>query len=121
MNKLSDEQKKVLLEKGTEAPFSGKHLKEKRDGFFHCAQCGNKLFKSSAKFESSSGWPAFDGVESNNAVILSDDNSHGMSRVSVECAQCDGHLGHYFEDGMTVKDRPQYCINSLCLDFKEEK
>jgi len=117
MNNLSDEQKKVILDRGTEKPFSGSHLTEKRDGVFVCAQCNSELFDSDSKFESGSGWPAFDGTKE-SAVKLNEDNSLGMKRISVECAKCDGHLGHFFENGMTVKDRPQYCINSVSLDFK---
>jgi len=118
MNELTDEQKRVLLDRGTETPFTGEHLSEKRDGMFVCAQCDAELFSSNNKYESGSGWPAFDDVVRDTSILLTEDLSHGMKRVSVECAKCDGHLGHYFSDGMSQSEKPQYCINSVSLDFK---
>lgn len=115
--KLSPEQYKVLREKGTEAPFSGKLLHEDRDGVFACAACGNPLFSSNAKFDSGTGWPSFDQALPGATKELKDE-SHGMVRTEVVCAQCGSHLGHVFDDGPTVTGQ-RYCLNSVCLDFGE--
>lgn len=116
--KLTPEQYKILRQQGTETPFSGKHLDEKRKGVFVCAGCGSELFKSDHKFESGSGWPSFYDVANSDAVSFKDDNSLGMRRVEVECANCGSHLGHVFDDGPKDKEGKHYCINSACLDFK---
>jgi peptide-methionine (R)-S-oxide reductase len=107
----------VLRQKGTEAPFTGKLLKEKRDGMYKCVACGNPLFASDTKFDSGTGWPSFDEALP-GAVKFVDDSSHGMARTEVVCAQCGGHLGHLFNDGPT-KSGKRYCLNSVCLDFAE--
>ena len=115
--KLTPEQYKVLREKGTEAPFSGALLNEKREGMYKCVACGNPLFASDAKFESGTGWPSFDQALP-GAVKFVEDSSHGMRRTEVVCAQCGGHLGHLFDDGPT-KSGQRYCMNSVCLAFGE--
>src|SRR5437868_6544035 len=97
--KLTPEQYRILRQKGTEAPFTGELLAEKRDGMFKCAACGADLFKSDHKFESGSGWPSFYDVAGSDAVVLEDDNSLGMHRVEVNCKNCGSHLGHVFDDG----------------------
>lgn len=117
MNKLSEEQKQVLLKKGTEKPFTGKLLHNKEKGNYTCAQCGNVLFDSKTKFDSGSGWPSFyDAVP--GSVKLEEDSSHGMERIEVTCSKCGGHLGHIFDDGPKPTGK-RYCINSLSLDFKK--
>jgi len=116
-NKLTPEQYKVLREKGTEAPFSGALLKERRDGMYKCVACGNPLFASDTKFDSMTGWPSFDEALP-GAVKFVVDTSHGMRRTEVLCAQCGGHLGHLFDDGPT-KTGKRYCLNSICLEFGE--
>ncbi len=116
-NKLTPEQYKVLREKGTEAPFSGKLLHEDRDGMFKCAACDNPLFASDAKFDSGTGWPSFDQALP-GAVKEIVDTSHGMRRTEVVCAQCGSHLGHLFDDGPTTTGQ-RYCLNSVCLEFGE--
>jgi len=116
-DKLTPDQYKVLREKGTEAPFSGKLLKENRDGMYKCVACGNPLFASDAKFDSGTGWPSFDDALS-GAVKFVDDATHGMNRTEVVCAQCGSHLGHLFDDGPT-KTGKRYCLNSVCLEFGE--
>jgi peptide-methionine (R)-S-oxide reductase len=119
MNKeLSDDQKRILFEKETEAPFSGKFLKEKRDGSFVCANCEAVLFESKTKFDSGSGWPSFTEPANNAHVNLTTDVSHGMIRTEVSCANCGGHLGHVFDDGPTENGGKRYCINSLSLSFE---
>jgi len=116
--KLTPEQYRVLREKGTEAPFSGKLLHVEADGIFRCAACGNALFSSDAKFDSGTGWPSFDQALP-GAVRLNEDSSHGMVRTEVVCAVCDSHLGHVFDDGPT-KTGKRYCMNSVCLDLEEK-
>ena len=96
--KLTPEQYKILREKGTEAPFSGKLLHEKGDGVYRCAACGNPLFSSDAKFDSGTGWPSFDQALP-GAIKQERDGTLGMERTEVLCAQCGSHLGHVFDDG----------------------
>lgn len=117
-NKLSPKQYRVLRQKGTETPFSGKLLHEKRIGMYTCVACGNQLFASDAKFDSGTGWPSFDQVLPRATKEISD-NSHGMNRVEVVCAKCGSHLGHVFPDGPT-KTGKRYCMNSVCLELKSE-
>lgn len=113
--KLTPEQKEILINKGTELPFTGKFLHNKESGEYKCVQCGNILFSSKDKFESGTGWPSFKNAKN---IELKKDESHGMARIEVICKKCGGHLGHFFEDGPYEK---RYCINSLCLDFKKVK
>lgn len=117
--KLTPEQYAVLREKGTEAPFTGKLLKEDRDGMYACAACGQALFSSDAKFDSGTGWPSFDQALP-GATKLVEDNSHGMHRSEVVCSRCGSHLGHVFDDGPTATGQ-RYCLNSVCLDLQPEK
>lgn len=119
-DKLTPEQYKVLREKGTEAPFSGKLLHEKGTGDFVCAACGVVVFKSDTKFDSGSGWPSFYDPASTDAVRLIEDRSHGMRRVEVTCANCGSHLGHVFNDAPDQPTGMRFCINSTCLDFKKK-
>lgn len=119
MNGLSAEQKRVLLEKGTEMPFSGKYVHTKDKGMYVCAQCGTQLFSSDTKFDSGTGWPSFDDALP-GAVKLQEDDSDGMHRTEVVCAHCGGHLGHVFDDGPAETTGKRYCINSVCLDLKAE-
>ena len=118
-NKLTPEQYRVLREKGTEAPGSGALLHEKRAGMYQCAACGNQLFSSDTKFDSGSGWPSFDEALPGSIKTRTDD-SHGMRRTEVVCAQCGSHLGHLFDDGPTESGK-RYCINSVCLDLEVKK
>jgi peptide-methionine (R)-S-oxide reductase len=117
---LTDEQKEILFNKATEAPFSGALLKEKRSGRYVCVNCGEELFASDAKFDSGSGWPSFSEPANLNHVTLTTDTSHGMIRTEVTCTHCGGHLGHIFDDGPADKGGQRYCINSLCLNFKAD-
>ncbi len=117
--KLTPEQFRALREKGTEEPFTGQLLNEKRDGMFKCAACGQQLFGSGAKFDSGTGWPSFDQAIS-GAIEYVRDASHGMERTEVVCSRCKSHLGHVFDDGPTESGK-RYCINSVCLGFEEKK
>jgi peptide-methionine (R)-S-oxide reductase len=115
---LTPEQYEVLRGHGTEAPFKGKYVHEDKKGTYVCIACGNPLFSSETKFYSKSGWPSFDDALP-GAVEFKEDTSHGMSRVEVLCAQCGSHLGHVFPDGPSETGQ-RYCMNSVCLDLKEE-
>ena len=117
-NKLTADEYHVLREKGTEAPFSGGLLNEKRNGVYMCKVCGATLFPSTAKFDSGSGWPSFDQAIP-GAVELHTDTSHSMTRTEVVCANCHSHLGHVFDDGPTSTGK-RYCMNSVCLNFEEK-
>lgn len=116
--KLNEEQYRILREKGTEMPFSGKYLNEKSSGTYRCAACGNELFASDAKFDSGTGWPSFDQALP-GAVRLEQDDAHGMSRTEVMCARCGSHLGHVFDDGPAQTTGKRYCLNSVCLDLEK--
>lgn len=118
--KLTAQQYRVLREKGTEAPFTGKLLHEKGRGMFVCGACGTPLFSSDAKFESGTGWPSFSDVANKGNVRLERDESLGMARTEVKCAKCGGHLGHVFDDGPGPTCK-RYCINSAALGFKPKK
>jgi peptide-methionine (R)-S-oxide reductase len=124
-DKLTPEQYRVLREKGTEVPGSGKYVDFDEDGMYHCAACGQALFKSNSKFESTMpglvGWPAFSEVAKNDAVRLIPDNSLGMARTEIVCSNCGSHLGHLFDDDPSSPNGKHYCINSVCLTFEEVK
>lgn len=115
--RLTPEQYKILRERGTEAPFSGKFLKNKETGMYTCAACRAKLFKSDHKFDSGTGWPSFYDLFSSDAVKLTEDSRDGMRRVEVSCANCGSHLGHVFHDAPSTPTGMRFCINSTSLDF----
>ena len=115
---LSNKQKDIKFNEKTEKPFSSKLLNEKRKGFYHCANCGSKLFTSSAKFDSGTGWPSFSEALP-GAFKTKIDYSFGIKRIEYHCAQCGAHHGHVFDDGPT-ESRKRFCNNGLCLIFKPE-
>lgn len=119
---LSVKQKDVLFNKATEAPFTGQFLHNKDSGMYTCANCGVELFSSDTKFDSTTpglaGWPSFSDVAKSGTVRLIPDKSHTMSRTEVVCANCGGHLGHFFADDPESSSGNHYCINGCTLDFK---
>lgn len=116
---LSPELYKVAREAGTEMPFSGKYNNFDKKGDYYCASCGNHLFKSTAKFASTCGWPSFFEADK-NGVKYRKDISHGMDRIEVLCKRCDSHLGHVFNDGPPPSG-VRFCMNSISLEFEPDK
>jgi len=116
---LTPQQYRVLREKGTEPPFTGKYWNEHADGVYRCAACGNPLFDASTKFESGTGWPSFHEPIEGGRVDTEDDRSLFMRRTEVHCARCGGHLGHVFDDGPQPTGL-RYCINSVSLELDNE-
>lgn len=113
---LTPEQYEVLREKGTERAFTGEYWNHFEKGKYVCAACGNVLFDSQAKFASDCGWPSFDkAIE--GTVIYKEDFSYGMNRTEVMCANCNGHLGHVFDDGPTETTGQRFCTNSVSIEF----
>ena len=113
---LTDEERYVILNHGTERPFCGTLLHNKQAGIYACRLCGLPLFRADAKFESGTGWPSFYQPFDPAHIAELVDRSHGMTRTEIRCKRCDGHLGHVFPDGPPPTQQ-RYCLNSASLEF----
>ena len=116
---LNEEERRVLLNQGTEAPFCGTLTDNKLNGAYACRLCELPLFNSNAKFDSGTGWPSFFEPFDPDHIRNLDDDRHGMARTEIRCARCDSHLGHVFPDGPAPSGK-RYCLNSLSLTFEEQ-
>lgn len=117
---LSPEERKVLLDHGTERPFCGTLLDNKQEGTYHCRLCELPLFRSDAKFESGTGWPSFFQPYDPDHIRYIEDRSLGMTRTEIRCPRCDSHLGHVFPDGPPPTGQ-RYCLNSVAMTFHPDE
>ena len=116
---LTSKERKIIVDKGTERPYTGKYNNHYRKGTYVCKACSNPLFKSSTKFNSKCGWPSFD-KEIEGSVIKIPDFSLGMKRTEIVCSRCKGHLGHVFYGERFTKENTRHCVNSISLNFIED-
>tara|TARA_B100000378_G_C18000930_1_gene397189 strand:+ start:63 stop:548 length:486 start_codon:yes stop_codon:yes gene_type:complete len=114
---LTPEEYRILREKGTEAPHTGRFNLHFEDGTYKCAACGEKLFESDSKFESGCGWPSFDEAIEGKIEYVQD-RTFGMIRTEILCSNCGSHLGHVFDDGPTETGQ-RYCVNSASINFEK--
>ncbi|RUM70353.1 MAG: peptide-methionine (R)-S-oxide reductase [Sulfurovum sp.] len=114
LNRLTEEEKNVIIDKGTERSFTGKFWDHHEDGMYICRQCNAALFPSETKFDSGTGWPSFD--DSVEGAIKEIPDADGR-RIEIVCANCNGHLGHVFKGEKMTKKSTRHCVNSLSLDF----
>lgn len=116
---LTQKQRRILLEQGTETPFCGVFLDSKKEGTYSCRLCGLPLFHSSSKFNSGTGWPSFYETVDKEHIKYVRDTKFGMLRTEIRCSRCDGHQGHVFPDGPPPSGQ-RYCVNSESLEFFSE-
>mgnify|MGYP005751244543 CR=1 FL=1 len=117
---LNSKERNIIVNKGTEYPYTGKYNKHFEKGVYHCKACDSPLYNSNSKFESNCGWPSFDD-EIKDAVTRHADYKLGYKRVEICCAKCGGHLGHVFEGEKFTEKNVRHCVNSLSLIFKPNK
>ena len=118
-NTLTPEEQYVILQKGTERPHTGIYTDSEEVGTYLCKQCNTPLYRSKDKFHSGCGWASFDD-EIEGAIEYITDNSHGMRRVEIVCANCKGHLGHVFEGERFTPKNTRHCVNSISLNFEQD-
>ena len=116
LEQLTEIQRYVTQEHGTEPPYTGKLLHNRRDGIYHCLVCNAPLFYSDTKHDSGCGWPSFYQPVHHDAIKYLTDNTHGMERVEIRCSNCEAHLGHVFPDGPQPTGE-RYCVNSASMSF----
>jgi peptide-methionine (R)-S-oxide reductase len=116
---FTPDERRVILHQGTERPFCGLLLDNKKSGVYTCRLCGLPLFSSKSKFESGTGWPSFFQPYDRDHIHEIADRSHGMVRVEIRCKRCDAHLGHVFDDG-PPPTHLRYCLNSVSMQFVDE-
>ncbi len=116
---LTSKERKIIVDKGTERPYTGKYNNHYKKGTYLCKACSNPLFKSNTKFDSKCGWPSFD-KEIEGSVIKIPDYSLGMKRTEIVCSKCKGHLGHVFFGERFTKENTRHCVNSISLNFIED-
>ena len=116
---LTSKERKVIVGKGTERPYTGKYNNHYKKGTYVCKACSNPLFKSNTKFDSKCGWPSFD-KEIEGSVVKIPDYSLGMKRTEIVCSKCKGHLGHVFYGERFTKENTRHCVNSISLNFIED-
>lgn len=116
---LTSKERKIIVDKGTERPYTGKYNNHYKKGTYVCKACSNPLFKSNTKFDSKCGWPSFD-KEIEGSVIKIPDYSLGMKRTEIVCSKCKGHLGHVFYGERFTRENTRHCVNSISLNFIED-
>jgi methionine-R-sulfoxide reductase len=118
LNKLTPEEERVIIKKGTEPPFTGKYENFFKDGTYACRQCGTSLYRSQAKFHSGCGWPSFDDEIAGSVTRRADGDGR---RTEIVCSACGGHLGHVFEGEEFTPKNSRHCVNSISIDFIPEQ
>ena len=116
---LNADEYRILREKGTEYPFTGKYNDHHEKGMYRCKGCGQELYQSEHKFESGCGWPSYDAAVEGSIEYIKD-TTHGMIRTEIVCSNCGGHQGHVFDDGPTATGK-RYCVNAASIDFIPKK